>query len=250
MGNDYILEKHFEVTSADTDFYKRLKLGSLLNYLIQSAVSSAEKLGFGFENLNEVKLFWVLSRMNIKIEKPVYWGENLVVETWPRDIDRLLYIRDFIVKNQKGDIVATATSSWLAIDLVTKRPKVVDKNISEIFTSLKDKYGIKEYADKLPKVNEGINKEISTSYFDLDLNRHVTSTRYIDWMMDSFELDFHKNKYPNELQINYMKETLPGEQILLNHFSDKTLNHSFSGKNTTNNIESFRGKIDFRIVEN
>jgi acyl-ACP thioesterase len=57
--------------------------------------------------------------------------------------------------------------------------------------------------------------DVQTTYFDIDLNAHVTSSRYIDWMMDTFESSFHKENYPTELSINFLRETKPGHSIRL-----------------------------------
>ena len=46
----------FKITSADTDMYTRIRAGALLNLLIQSAINSAESLGFGFAEGTETFL--------------------------------------------------------------------------------------------------------------------------------------------------------------------------------------------------
>ena len=52
-------------------------------------------------------------------------------------------------------------------------------------------------------------------FFDIDLNKHVTSSRYVDWMMDSFSAEFHEANYPKKIALNYMKEVKLGEKIEL-----------------------------------
>ena len=48
MNTDNLrLKAVYPVTSADADMHSRLKLSALVNYLIQSAICSAEKSGFG-----------------------------------------------------------------------------------------------------------------------------------------------------------------------------------------------------------
>lgn len=64
------------INSAETDALGRLRPSSLLNLLIQAAISSADHLGFGFEALQNQELFWVLSRISIKIDRPILWKEK------------------------------------------------------------------------------------------------------------------------------------------------------------------------------
>jgi medium-chain acyl-[acyl-carrier-protein] hydrolase len=86
--------------------------------------------------------------------------------------------------------------------------------------------------------------KIST-YFDIDLNHHVTSTRYVDWMMDSIPVDFLSKHYPSAISINYMKETQLGDSILLHSAKPHSTLSCFEGFNKTKGVVSFRGKIEF-----
>ncbi len=245
LDKELSLFTKFKITSADTDMFARVRLGGLVNFLIQSAVQSADSLGFGYNGMREHKLFWVLSRMSVQIYKPMKWYEEIVIETWPKDIDRLLYLRDFIVRDEGQNIVARATSGWLALDFESKRPKIVEDLNGKILTQLKNKKAINKLPEKLDPISGESYNVLSANYFDIDLNKHVTATRYIDWMMDTFPVDFHEKNYPKEFSINYLKETVPGENINLkkNHLPDNQF--LFEGINQTNNSATFRGKIIF-----
>ena len=50
-----------------------------------------------------------------------------------------------MVRDNAGEIVAKATSGWLAIDLKTKRPKRIEGLDGELFMLLKNKH--EEYDD-------------------------------------------------------------------------------------------------------
>ncbi|MFO8234132.1 MAG: thioesterase [Bacteroidales bacterium] len=244
--NELILKTNFTVTSADTDMFSRIRPGALLNFLIQSAIQSADDLGFGFEGLWKHRMFWVLSRLTMEIYRPIKWGEKLEVLTWPKDIYKLFYLRDFIVEDKKGNVAVKSTSAWLAVDLDSKRPKHIDGIEADYFTQLNNKHALQEFPEKLEPVEGTDMFTIETTYFDIDLNKHVTSTRYVDWMMDTFSPYFHANKYPEKLSVNYIKETGPQEQILLKRSKDGQCSYNFEGLNQEADTEAFRGKIDFR----
>ena len=195
----------FQITSADTDMYAQIRLGAFVNLLVQSAINSADWLSFGFENLKEHNLFWVLNRLTIEIYRPLKWYEEIEVETWPKDIDRLLYIRDFIIRDKEKNIVAKATSGWLAVDIESKRPKKFEGIQSDFFDLLRNKIAIKDIPEKLNPLNMGDQFEVNPTYYDIDLNKHVTATRYIDWMMDSLPWDTLKHFYPKKISINYLR---------------------------------------------
>ncbi|MBK7174982.1 MAG: hypothetical protein IPH84_17545 [Bacteroidales bacterium] len=240
-----ILEIPFQITSADTDMEARLRPGALLNLLIQGAIQSAELLGLGFSNLRKEQLFWVLSRMHVEILRPMKWQETGKVETWPKDVDGLQYVRDFRIFDHNNEMVALATSVWLAIDFQSKRPRKYEGLDADLLDSLRLNHAIEERPEKLAGINEGSEQLIHPSYFDFDLNRHVTSTRYVDWMMDQLPVEFVSQFYPGKLTINYMKETRPGETINLRTQILENL-ASFEGFHHSTSQTSFRGKIEFR----
>jgi len=233
------------VTSADTDIEGRLRLGSLVNFLIQAAIDSADKLGFGYGGLRQQKLFWVFSRLTVEIYKPVRWHDTVETETWPKDIDGILYLRDFIIRDQNKEPLARATSGWLAIDIDSKRPRKVDAIHEEMFVQLKNKHALNQSPEKLTKINGGDSFQINTGFFDMDLNKHVTATRYIDWMMDSFSLEFHQSKYPAKLSINFLKETMLGDKIILKREKVAENEFLFEGFNLTRDAVSYRARINF-----
>jgi len=240
-----ILFTPFKVTSADTDMNSRIRIGSLANLLIQSAVSSADKLEAGYGGLRQQKLFWVLSRMTIEITKPLTWYQCGEIETWPKDVIKILYLRDFIVRDNEHELIAKATSGWLAVDIDTKSPRTVQGGQSSFFDKLKDKHAMSSSPEKLFPVREGEVTEITTTYFDIDVNGHVTSSRYLDWMMDTFPVDFHQNHYPVKVSINYLNETRLGETVQLSKNTIDGKMYVFEGLNKDRNIFSFRGKIEF-----
>jgi len=244
IETDLTLFSEFKITSADTDMYSRIRSSAVVNLLIQSAIQSAESLGFGFKSLKEQQLFWVLSRLTVEIYKPLQWHQEAEVETWPKTIDGLLYTRDFIIRDKKLNIIGRATSGWLAIDVETKKPKVLDGLHAEIFTHLKEKHGLKESPEKLQATSEGELFTTQSGYFDIDLNKHVTSTRYIDWMMDTFPIEFHEKHFPKRISINFMKETMPGDSIQMIR-KNKEKQFCFEGINMKYKTVAFRGKIDF-----
>ncbi|TRX66036.1 acyl-[acyl-carrier-protein] thioesterase [Carboxylicivirga sp. M1479] len=244
MDTQLQLKTKFKVSSADTDMFARLKISALANYLIQAAIESAESLGFGLSHLRKDHLFWVLNRLTIEVYHHPKWNDTIEVETWPKSIERIFFMRDFIVRDKNNRIIAKANSAWLAIDLESKRPSTFSADKAKYFTKLKELYALDYSPLKLDASDGQAIKTIAPTYFDIDLNKHVTSTRYIDWMMDHFSFEHHKNNYPKHLSINFLKETMLSDELLLCH-KDISNEHYFEGLNKQQNKPAFRGKIIF-----
>ncbi|NLJ78444.1 MAG: hypothetical protein GX329_03705 [Tissierellia bacterium] len=52
-------------------------------------------------------------------------------------------------------------------------------------------------------------------YSDIDINRHLNNCKYVDFMMDSFELEEHEKYHVKSIEVNYSKEALPGDTIAI-----------------------------------
>lgn len=241
-----ILEEIFPVTSADTDFTKTLRPSSLINMLIQIAWHHAEMLGFGMTFLHDYNLVWMLSRMHIKIYSRPFWNSDLKLSSWPKGIHRLFYLRDFEVLNTLGKKVAEATSEWLIIDLSTRRPKLYQPE-NNIFQENKDRHAL---SDLVPNLKTGeskyegfVNKVV---YSDIDLNYHLTTTRYIDWMLDTLDMAFHEKKFCIEIIMNFIKEVPFGEEVSIYRYrSAPDEIYSFEFQSMDRKQIFFRGQLRF-----
>ena len=95
---------------------------SYLFWQIQDiAWEHAEILGLGYDKLQEEQQFWVLSRLLVKIKKRPVWGEKFTLETWPAGSDGFLAHRDINFIDSNGKSIIKATTSWLVLNLQTKR---------------------------------------------------------------------------------------------------------------------------------
>jgi medium-chain acyl-[acyl-carrier-protein] hydrolase len=244
-GENLISKSLFEISSSETDMEARISPGSLVNLLIQSAIKSADKLGFGFGGIRQQQLFWVLSRIDLEIYRPLKWYDKVEVETWPKNVEKILYLRDYILRDKENSVIAKATSGWLAIDNETHRAKKIEGIDAGMFIELKDKHGLSNLPSKLEPVPEGETFEFTAYYSDIDLNKHLSATRYIDRMMDTFPADFHINHYPSKLSVNYMKETMPGETLKFVRLQTRDNEYSFEVANINTGINAFRGKVEF-----
>ena len=82
---------HWEYTSPGG----YLSLKALNLFLVRSAINHSEYLKFGYTNLIEENLSWVLFRLNIKIERLPVLNEEITVVTWPCDLSGISASREF-----------------------------------------------------------------------------------------------------------------------------------------------------------
>lgn len=226
VKTEIIQNTKYLVTSADVDFEEKIHISSFINVLIQSTWRHAEHLGWGINILRKHNLSWVLSGLKLEILDYPKWKDELIIETWPKGINRLFYLRDYIGYNKDNEIVAKATSNWLLIDSDKRRPKLkLLDNLNDVISE--NKHAIPEPVPLLKIDSEPDNvkeKEYEVLYTHIDVNQHLTTTGYIDFVMNTFEPEFISKNRIKEIVLNFQKEVLFGSKLKLAYSSqDKRL---------------------------
>ncbi len=206
--------EEFRIKFNEVDFNNRVKISTLFNYMQEAAVSHALKLRMNYiQDSDEKNLIWVLSRTKIKIRENPGYREKIIIETWPKCIDGPFAVRDFLIKNDKSEEIAGATTAWLLVDLNSRRPIKVDL-LREEMSLVEEKHGINEPLLKLKQEWElQYSYKRQAVYSDIDVNKHVNNTKYIDWIIDSFPPDFYKTKQLDSLRIDLLSETKLGDKL-------------------------------------
>lgn len=144
--------------------------------------------------------------MKIKIDKYPKWNNKIKIKTWPKALDRLFALRDFVVINEQGEEIIKATSYWLMLNIKRKRPIRISKKFKN-FRYMDNKHALQ---DKLTKLNmdyefDKIIKE-AVKYSDIDVNNHVNNARYIEWVFNNININKLKNKKAKTIEAHFLSE--------------------------------------------
>ena len=115
--------KEYVVKSYEADAHGFLRLIALLNILQDAADGSAIELGFGFETCWSKGVSWVGSNYLLRINRLPKIHEKFVIETWPAELKLWGAIRDFVVYDEKGEVLLKACSQWVLVDIERKRSR-------------------------------------------------------------------------------------------------------------------------------
>ena len=154
----------------------------------EAAGLHAVHLGFGYDDLIKSNTAWILSRVNIKFVNTPLWREDVTLTTWHKGADRLFFLRDFIMKDNQGRERVKATTSWLVLNLETRR-LVRDPLLMEEGTVCTENV-IETPADKvqMPKEIQAEHVlEHTVAYSDIDMNGHTNNAMYMQWAMDAVD---------------------------------------------------------------
>lgn len=236
------------------DFASRLFMGHLGNHLLNAADFHSNDRGYGMNYLMPRHKTWVLSRLAIEMQEMPKSYDKFNVETWVESAMKYFTSRNFKICASASDgseaekVYGYGKSVWAMIDTETRQP--VD--IFSIHDGL-----IKEYIEMekpcpiaaSSRVKMGKDAElvrtIHTYYNDVDVNGHINSVKYIEHVLDLFDLDYYKTHFLQRFEIAYVAESHQGD--LLNFYLEKVENDGKTEKDASVNepqkMEEFCIKI-------
>ncbi|MDZ7739553.1 MAG: thioesterase [Bacteroidales bacterium] len=210
-----VQEKSYRVSSYEADASGSLGIPGLFNYLQDTASAHASVLGFGKDDLERNNMFWVLSRILVKMDTIPGWEEEITIKTWPRGPEGIFAIRDFEVYAKDGKKYGAATSSWLMVGRESRRPLRPDRILKKMDGRFSEERALGRVPGKLPEIKDISYRSpsLTVKYSDLDVNMHVNNVHYIRWALDSYPLEYRLNNVFESAEINYLHESLPGDEI-------------------------------------
>ena len=206
--------KDLTIQCYETDASWRLKPASFMNFAQEAAGNHAVYLGFGYDDLIASNTAWILSRVHVEFVDTPKWKEDITLTTWHKGLNRLFFLRDFILTDKEGRARVKATTSWLVLNLETRR-LVRDPKLMEDGTVCTENV-IETPADKvqMPKDIEAAHvMDHIVAYSDVDMNAHTNNAMYMQWAMDAVDYDIASTMPVREFTINFNHETKPGDVV-------------------------------------
>ncbi|MCH8568023.1 MAG: hypothetical protein LAT67_07160 [Balneolales bacterium] len=206
------------VKTFETDSSGKMTPSALLNILQYTAGKHANVLGWSVRSLHESGQTWVLQRFYIQINELPQDEQNIKITTYPSGSDRLLAFRDYKAEDEAGNLLLTATSAWVILDLSSRRvvavPDVVKKISTAFGPSLCSFANTKLFP--LDHQNEDNTNEatIWVRRHDLDLNGHVNNVRYMEWGLEAIPDSFVEKYTLNSLDIVFKAECFKGDELI------------------------------------
>lgn len=204
--------KDYTITCYEADANQLMRPTAMLDLMQEAANVNASTLGFGYDEMMNSNIAWVLSRTHVKFIDTPKWREEVNLKTWHKGVSKLFYLRDFILSDKEGNPMVLATTSWLIIDMNTRR--LVRNNDLALNNTAMD--AIAAPADKvvLPvDIEPELVRKHPITWSEIDTNGHVNNVKYAVWAIDAVKTEDIKERPLKELLINYDAEVMPGDVV-------------------------------------
>lgn len=159
-------------------------------------------------------LFWALSRNKVQFTRIPTLGETITLETWPLPATRVAYPRSTIAYDEAGNEVFRAISLWVLMDKDSRAMVLPGKSGVDVPGILRGtELTVPHSILPVPLQNRSPRQ---VRYTDLDQNKHMNNTRYLDWVEDLLPSAFFEAHSLRELTLCYLNEALEGQTLSLN----------------------------------
>lgn len=235
------------------DFNHMHCIGHLGNSMLNAADIHSTQRNFGMTYLNTINKTWVLSRLAMEFEDIPREHDKFIIETWVENAMKYFTRRNWAIVSEDGSkTYGYGKSIWAMIDLTTREPQ----DIIAVHGGKINDYIYKEktcdIADvsrvKTPDMTE--YTEFQVKYSDVDVNGHCNSMKYIDHVLDFFDLEHYRKYQMKRLEIAYVAESYCGDTVRIYHCHGEENEYFFrlAKVNGEEETELCRLKVNFKAT--
>ncbi|CAN6203638.1 unnamed protein product [Urochloa humidicola] len=217
-----VYRQQFVIRSYEIGPDRTATMETIMNLLQETAlnhVMCSGLAGDGFGATRQMslrKLIWVVTRINIQVDKYSRWGDVVEIDTWVASSGKNGMRRDWIIRDRNTkNMIARATSNWVMMNRETRRlSKMPEEVREEVFPFYLDRSIIAIDTDgggrKIEKLTdstaEHIRSGLAPRWSDMDVNQHVNNVKYIGWILESVPLEVLEDYHLTSITLDYRRE--------------------------------------------
>ena len=188
-----------------------MKISSLIARMQDCCVFHSSNVGRGPAIWKSTRCAWLVLTWQVRIRSLPVFETPVTTRTWAYEFKGFEGMRNFTVRDDKGQLLADAGSRWLYFDLNRQRPVRVPPEESGAF-GLEPKLEDFEYAPRRIAMPEGpweTERSFEVVPTNIDTNRHVNNLQYID-----MALAYLPEGFPvEEVRVEYVRQALLGDRL-------------------------------------
>jgi len=180
----------------------------------------------GFATAEEMKGYLlVMSKLSLRMRRYPRWGDRVECMTYWKVKGKIGAVREWTLRDPAtGEVLGTATSSWLFINSETRRLARIPPAMLEAFLPYSpDEFlempFVPENLGEIPALTDSDSASErwhSIRSTDVDMNRHVNSVVYVSWVLSSIpESEDIAGLRVAQLEVEYKQECRGDEGNIL-----------------------------------
>ena len=124
--------KHnYQIGLEDVDIKGNATNRALMTMMEDIGGLHSDSVGYGLDSVERTGQAWVVLDWKIEIIKRPHYRDEITAYTWSRNHNIACAYRDFELFDTQGEKLARATSRWVLIDIVKRRPLRLTQELIE-----------------------------------------------------------------------------------------------------------------------
>lgn len=204
-----VYQETMELRACHCDMGGLWRPSAIMEAMQETAGAHSTNLGLSRKVMDDMGVAWVLSRVQVDMQRMPHIGERITILTYPTVNKHLFFPRSHVFYDETGAQIGCANSLWLVMDLRERRLV----RSQEVLLHMPDNSD-RTPAAGMPATVRALPGDVKTGsytaqYTDLDVNRHVNNTRYLDWCCNALGTAVMDAHALSSFDVNYDAEILP-----------------------------------------
>ena len=206
------------VRYSEIDENARMTLLSLINNMQDCCTFHGEDVGVGLRHNMERGHGWVVTDLQMQIDRYPMFGERILVTTWASGFRGMIAQRNFSIETEDHELLAEAATQWVLIDIASHRPIRIPQE-QEAFGIHPEKKLTRDLGGRKIRLPEEMREMPSFEIREdhLDTNRHVNNAQYVRFAMRYFPEGFT----PETMRVAFKRQAMLGDVIVPHIHVDK-----------------------------
>lgn len=210
------------LSAAECNAQLEIPIPYLVQLLIEAATEHANALSVGFARLSQDNISWVLMRLTLSLERLPRVHETIEIDTWVESFNRRFSQRNFeirvITTDGRRQVLGHAFTVWTTIHSQSRQAATLD-GLEELDAVITHRDVEQPRAPRVRPSDFAAKPEPDATYrvavSDIDTNRHLTSARYLQLMLDLWDLDFYDHNTITLFEIAFSSEARYADRLTL-----------------------------------
>lgn len=200
----YTFDSKIRYSEIDAD--GKLSMAALINYFQDCSTFQSEDLGVGIEYLGSRHLAWVLVSWQIEVDRYPGLCERVTIGTIPYEMKSFMGLRNFLLTDEQGKLLAKANSVWTLLDMNTGKPYRVPAEIGGKYL-LEAPLEMKPLGRKIAVPEGGAYQPpLTVGMEHLDTNHHVNNQQYLEiamhYLPQNFSIGMLRAEYKRQAHLS------------------------------------------------
>lgn len=195
------------------DRNQQLTLSMLVNLLMEVSENHSAGLGREESFMRERGISWIILRYEFSITRMPTYKEEVEIETFATEYNKLFTYREFIVKDKHNRQLIQVKATFALMNNATRKMNRISSEVVEPYGAEFSKRIRRSTKPQDVNSNQAEEKGYTVRYFDIDANQHVNNSKYIEWLLDSLSPAFLSAHEIQHGIITFDKEVKEGDTV-------------------------------------